>query len=241
MLFTKFFGGARDLTPHPPALPEMLRDHDAALLIGDAALQVPCDAGYHLYDLSHLWREQTGQAFVFAFWAVRFEALQRKKSAVTLARVFQQSRDHGLEPQNLEVIAKEWSPKVGLAEADIRGYLTANIHYYLDRENHVGLKLFAILPGDRTNCGSARPKISWSGGVWQRAEVARGAIRARGQNFQRVQAVANCFSGIANTVRGESLYTVPRGSSPHPYFFLYTDASPFGRALARSTAVAPSR
>jgi len=59
-----------------------------------------------------------------------------------LAKVFQLSRDHGLEPHSLDVIAREWSPKLGLSEDDIRRYLTENIHYYLDRESHGGLKLF---------------------------------------------------------------------------------------------------
>lgn len=142
VLFTKFFGGSRELTPHPPQLEEMLRTHDAALLIGDAALQVPTDTEYHLYDLAHIWRERTGLPFVFAVWAVRLDALNRKPDGLSLAKVFQQSRDHGLEPQNLDGIAKEWAPRLGLTEADIRSYLTENIHYYLDRQNHAGLKLF---------------------------------------------------------------------------------------------------
>jgi chorismate dehydratase len=142
VLFAKFFGGARELTPHPPKLDEMLRNHDAALLIGDAALQVPLDAGYHLYDLAHVWHRTTGKPFVFAFWAVRLEALNRQPAGMNLAKVFQQSRDHGLEPHSLDVIAREWSPKLGLSEDDIRSYLTENIHYYLDRENHAGLNLF---------------------------------------------------------------------------------------------------
>jgi chorismate dehydratase len=142
VLFTKFFGGPRELTPHPPLLEEMLGKYDAALLIGDSALQVPTDTGYHLYDLAHIWRERTGLPFVFAVWAVRLDALNRKPDGLNIAKVFQQSRDHGLEPQNLDVIAKEWAPKLGLSEADIRSYLTDNIHYYLDRENHAGLKLF---------------------------------------------------------------------------------------------------
>jgi chorismate dehydratase len=142
VLFAKFLGGPRTLTPHPPQLEAMLREHDAALLIGDTALQVPGDCGYELYDLAHLWREHTGQTFVFAFWAVRLDALNRQPEGMNLARIFQQSRDHGLEPQNLDVIAKEWSPKLGLSESDIRSYLTENIHYQLDRENHAGLKLF---------------------------------------------------------------------------------------------------
>jgi chorismate dehydratase len=144
VLFTKFFGGPRDLTPHPPQLEAMLRDHDAALLIGDPALQVPRDSKYHVYDLAHIWREKTRLPFVFAFWAVRLDALNRKPQDLNLTKVFQTSRDHGLEPQNLDVIAKEWAPKLGLSEDDIRSYLTNNIHYYLDRENHAGLKLFLL-------------------------------------------------------------------------------------------------
>jgi chorismate dehydratase len=144
VLFTKFFGGPRELTPHPPQLEAMLRAQDAALLIGDAALQVPRDTDYHVYDLAHIWREKTGLPFVFAFWAVRLDALNRKPNDLTLTKVFQASRDQGLEPQNLDVIAKEWAPKLGLSEDDIRSYLTSNIHYYLDRENHSGLKLFLL-------------------------------------------------------------------------------------------------
>ncbi len=145
VLLTKYFGGPRELTPHPPQLGEMLRHHDAALLIGDPALQVPPDTGYHLYDLAEIWRERTGLPFVFAFWAVRLDSLVRKPEGVNLKRTFQQSREHGLQPENLDVIAKEWAPKLGLTEADIRSYLTENIHYYLDRENHSGLKRFLQL------------------------------------------------------------------------------------------------
>src|SRR5271165_612463 len=55
VLFAKFLGGHRLLTPHAPALEDMLRRNDAALLIGDAALQVPTGSGYHVYDLAHEW------------------------------------------------------------------------------------------------------------------------------------------------------------------------------------------
>jgi chorismate dehydratase len=142
VLFAKFFGGPRELTPHPPQLEAMLRDHDAALLIGDPALQVPRDTKYHVYDLAHIWREKTQLPFVFAFWAVRLDALNRTPDQLNLTKVFQTSRDHGLEPQNLDIIAKAWAPRLGLSEDDIRSYLTNNIHYYLDRESHAGLKLF---------------------------------------------------------------------------------------------------
>ena len=142
VLFAKFFGGPRQLTPHAPQLDLMLRSHDAALLIGDAALEIAVGKEYFVYDLAHLWHERTGQPFVFAFWAVRLDSLDRAPRDLDLVKVFQQSRNHGLEPANLRVIAQQWSSKLKLSEADILTYLTENVHYYLDRQNHAGLQLF---------------------------------------------------------------------------------------------------
>jgi chorismate dehydratase len=143
ILFAKFLGGHRKFTPHPPNLREMLKQHDAALLIGDSALQISLhDTTHHVYDLGHDWRRLTGKPFVFAFWAVRLDALHRQPRGMNLTRMFQQSRDHGLLPDNIAALAAEWSGKLGIAEAEVTTYLTENIHYYLDRENHAGLDLF---------------------------------------------------------------------------------------------------
>ncbi len=142
VLFTKFFGGHRRLTPHTPHLEAMLHHHDAALLIGDAALEIATGKEYFLYDLAHLWREQTGKPFVFAFWAIRLDSLGRVPRDLDLVKIFQQSRDHGLQPENLRIIAQEWSSKLRLSETEIYTYLTENVHYYLDRQNHSGLQLF---------------------------------------------------------------------------------------------------
>src|SRR5271165_3268090 len=142
VLFAKFMGGPRQVTPHVPQLEAMLQQHDAALLIGDAALQVPRDSGYYLYDMANEWHRYTGKPFVFAFWAVRLDALERRPPALNLTEIFQRSRDHGIQPQNIAAIANEWSAKLGLDTEDIRRYLTENIHYYLDRDNHAGLQLF---------------------------------------------------------------------------------------------------
>jgi chorismate dehydratase len=142
VLFSKFLGGPRELRPCAPNLREMLRGHDAALLIGDAALQVPEDAGYRIYDLARLWREFTGCAFVFAFWAVRNDSLERKPAGLDLTGVFQQSRNRGLQPASIASIAEEWSPRLGIGRDVIREYLTENIHYYLDAESCAGLQRF---------------------------------------------------------------------------------------------------
>jgi chorismate dehydratase len=143
ILFAKFLGGHRKFTPHSPDLKEMLKEHDAALLIGDSALQISLhDSPYYLYDLGHDWKRLTGKPFVFAFWAVRLDALHRQPKGMNLIRTFQESRDHGLLPENIASQAAEWSVKLGMTEEEITHYLTENIHYYLDRENHAGLGLF---------------------------------------------------------------------------------------------------
>lgn len=143
ILFAKFLGGHREFTPHPPDLKEMLKDHDSALLIGDSALQISLhDSAYHLYDLGQEWRRFTGQPFVFAFWAVRLDALHRQRKGMDLTGTFQQSRDRGLLRENIAVLAKEWAPKLAMTEAEVTTYLTENIHYFLDREYHAGLQLF---------------------------------------------------------------------------------------------------
>ncbi len=56
--------------------------------------------------------------------------------------MFQQSRDHGLEPAGLDQIAREWAPRLGLKESDVRSYLTENIYYHLDAACLEGLQLF---------------------------------------------------------------------------------------------------
>jgi chorismate dehydratase len=139
VLFEKYWGGAREFSSLPPNLDSMLESHDAALLIGDPALKVD-RAKYQTWDLAEEWIHFTGKPFVFAFWAVRQEAL--KASSLDLAAIFLESRDHGLEPANLTQIAKTWAPKIGLQEDDVVQYLTSNIYYYLDEAALEGLRLF---------------------------------------------------------------------------------------------------
>ncbi len=73
---------------------------------------------------------------------MRLDALNRLEKGICLAEIFQRSRDHGLEPESLAILAKEWSERLGLTEAEVMTYLTEHIHYYLDQENHSGLQLF---------------------------------------------------------------------------------------------------
>ena len=135
----KFVGVNAGFTTQKPDLREMLRWHDAGLLIGDAALQAQTAALY-VYDLAEEWRRWTYLPFVFAFWAVRRAALENLSAEVNIARVFQQSRDHGL--QHINEIADAWAGRLNLSAETIREYLTTNIDYSLDQDNLKGLRLF---------------------------------------------------------------------------------------------------
>ena len=141
ILFEKWLGGGREFTSMAPNIEEMLAEHDAGLLIGDPALQID-RSRYFTLDLAEEWIRHTGKPFVFAFWAVRQNALRDAAASPDLASVFQQSRDHGLEPANLDQIAREWAPRLGLEESAVRAYLTENIYYHLDAACLEGLQLF---------------------------------------------------------------------------------------------------
>jgi chorismate dehydratase len=167
ILFEKWLSGGRTFTSMSPDIENMLAHHDAALVIGDPALQID-RSRYLTLDLAEEWIRYTGKPFVFAFWAVRRDALQeealcrdgrpfgklRAGSRLSasrsdahlpppdLAAVFQQSRDHGLEPASLHHIASEWSPRLKFSEADVLSYLTESIYYQLDAPCLEGLQLF---------------------------------------------------------------------------------------------------
>ena len=141
ILFEKWLGGGRTFTAMAPDIDAMLAGHDAGLLIGDPALKVD-RARYETLDLAEEWIRHTGKPFVFAFWAVRKEALLQADPALDLPAVFQNSRDHGLEPANVNQIAREWAARLEMSEAEVRNYLTQNIHYQLDAGCLEGLRLF---------------------------------------------------------------------------------------------------
>jgi len=140
VLFAKFWGGARQYSPMVPDIDQMLLTHDAALLIGDPALQID-RSRYLSFDLAEEWIRFTGKPFVFAFWAVR-QAAFKDTAVPDLAATFQQSRDHGLQPESIDRIAREWSKQLAITESSVREYLTDNIHYFLDADCLSGLRLF---------------------------------------------------------------------------------------------------
>jgi len=152
-----------EFTAAAPNLPAMLRESDAALLIGDPALRLAerHDAGelldpalpetaLHVYDVVTEWRAWTGKPAVLALWAAR-------RSAVTpeLVADFQASKLYGLA--HLEEIAANASATLGLPQARLARYLRENIDYTLDEENRAGLQLFLEKAAAAGLIPSARP------------------------------------------------------------------------------------
>jgi chorismate dehydratase len=97
----------------PPDLPEMFREADAALLIGDDALRACARPGRYLqYDLGAEWKELTGAAMVYAVWAVRRSYAQKHPERVAMVyNTFKRSITDSLH--QVDSIARDiarWEP-----------------------------------------------------------------------------------------------------------------------------------
>ena len=141
VLFAKSWGGDRQFTAMAPDIDQMLASHDAGLVIGDPALKIDREK-YRTFDLAEEWIRLTGKPFVFAFWAVRRAVLVNPDTGQELAEIFQNSRDHGLQPKAIDRMTREWSQRLGLTADEIHRYLTHHIHYDLDPPCLEGLELF---------------------------------------------------------------------------------------------------
>lgn len=129
-----------------PDLPSMLRQCDAALLIGDAALFADHPAlGAEKVDLGAEWTTMTRLPFVWAFWAGR-AGVVAPEDTLALA----EARDAGV--QNAEDVARQYfaeNPATGGSREERAGrerrgaeYLRENVKYDLGERERAGLQTF---------------------------------------------------------------------------------------------------
>ncbi len=126
------------LRPYPPRIGEMLDIADAALIIGDPALQfenTALEGGYHVYDLGEEWASLTRLPMVYAVWAVR-----RPAADPDLAGIFQASAQYGLA--RIDQIAAAEGPKRGISIERARRYLKEQIRFGWGEPESRGLSLF---------------------------------------------------------------------------------------------------
>ena len=178
-----------------PDLDAMLRDADAALLIGDPALRLavtleamaqrdadgvlvcPANAAgvdaealdgsgeLRIYDMVEVWERCTGLPAVLAVWAARDGVVNEE-----VLQDFAASRDFGLA--HIAEISKVAAFELKLPAAAMAAYLRRNIDYSLDEENRRGLEHFfarAAALGLIARDGAIR----WAG----RAKSLRQAVR----------------------------------------------------------------
>lgn len=125
-----------------------LEGHDAAVIIGDPALQASRShgsgsmPGIRRYDLASEWYAMWGEPFVFALWAGRRDVLA-ECDARRLVETLDASRGFGLN--HVETIAREASEELGLPWDELIEYFRSALHYDLGEPERRGLARFYSL------------------------------------------------------------------------------------------------
>jgi len=128
--------------PHGPDLKAMTHTCDAALLIGDPALEVDHSRlGLRKTDLGSEWTAMTGLPFVYAGWTGR-------PGAVGAADVhaLQKAGEEG--SRSPEAIAAEYAHDDAVARARAESYLRDNVKYRFGPQEIAGLQLFLDYAAD---------------------------------------------------------------------------------------------
>ena len=136
VLLADVFGAAPPLVDHAPDFRAMLERHDAALLIGDNALEAAqnLSRGVQVFDLGEMWKQLTGKPFVFAAWVAR-EAVPED-----LGEMLSAARDEG-EAQLPRIVAQNPVP-TRLSPAQIEDYLRHAVTFHLDAAHRAGMEEF---------------------------------------------------------------------------------------------------
>lgn len=123
-----------DVFPIPPDPDRMLERADAALLIGDPALDLD-PAAYRILDLGRAWIDLTGLPFVYACWTGRPGALSPAEIGNLL-----EAKALGLDA--VSDIAEHYAATHLRAPSFYADYLTQNMRYDLGQAELEGLRRF---------------------------------------------------------------------------------------------------
>ena len=134
IIFREFLGIEPAWVTSSPEINAMMKDNDAALLIGDPAMKVSLP-DVHVFDLASLWRSFTGTGFVFAMWMARAGGVEAVSEVD-----FAGARDEGLA--QVGQIISQYETELSLPRDEIREYLTENITFHLDESLEQGMRLY---------------------------------------------------------------------------------------------------
>lgn len=138
MLLRERYGADPVTEEMGPDLEEMLKDHDAAVMIGDRFMRARRE-GLLVLDLAEEWHSWTGLPFVFALWLVREDAPVLPLPG-GVGPFFHRSLEAGM--QHLSDIVDEAWRSIGWTKLELREYLTENISYNLGEAERESLALF---------------------------------------------------------------------------------------------------
>ena len=132
-----------EFVPHGPDLDAMTRGSDAALLIGDPALEAdPAALGLQKIDLGAEWTAMTGLPFIYAAWTGRHGRDQRRRTCGCCRRRRRRACDR---PTRLLPSTGAATPA---ATARAAAYLRDNVKYGLGPDEITGLQTFLDYAAD---------------------------------------------------------------------------------------------
>ena len=140
-----------EFVPHGPDLDAMTRGCDAALLIGDPALDANhATLGLQKIDLGEEWTAMTGLPFVYAAWTGRPGAVTDED-----VRLLQEAQEEGTRAT--AVIAAEYGRGNAAATSRAAAYLRDNVKYGLGPDEARGLQTFLDYSADLELAPRKRP------------------------------------------------------------------------------------
>ena len=116
---------------------EALAEHDAALFIGDTALDVRRQRDVTVYDLGEAWSSYAGLPMVYAVWASRGDPARHGFWADRLARAV------AWADENLDAAVRE-ARRLGApaADEDLKAYFSSCIGYRVGAREEEGLEQY---------------------------------------------------------------------------------------------------
>lgn len=125
----------------PSDLTQMLKEADAALLIGDDALRALFNPnGFIILDLGMEWQKLTGKKMVYAVWVAQRELAEQNLHLVKeVWKSLHYSKNHSMD--NVDQIASRVSREEPFSPEFIRDYFLG-LRFSFDREYQEGLRWF---------------------------------------------------------------------------------------------------
>ena len=138
----KYFNIDPVFVPHKPDLPAMISDNDAALVIGDPALEAKHDIlGLEKIDLGLEWTNLTKLPFVYAAWTGKRGVISKKD-----VELLQLAKTQGIA--EIDAIATEYADGNSAMKDRAATYLRENVRYELGPDEISGLQLFLDYASD---------------------------------------------------------------------------------------------